>query len=115
MAVIAAICHAVAGGLDYLFTKLKTARKNPEIHHLAPIMTYFLILFAGTDISQRCGYRWIAEARYQALPSLSTAVVLLGAITASPISAAVVMSSVSGRSGISRCLLFRCSYLRPFW
>ncbi len=59
MAVIAAIsAMQVAGGLDYLVNQTeKLLRKNPKyITILAPIVTYFLTIFAGTgNISwQRC-------------------------------------------------------------
>lgn len=51
MAVIAAIsAMQVAGGLDYLVNQTeKLLRKNPKyITILAPIVTYFLTIFAGT-------------------------------------------------------------------
>lgn len=51
MAVIAAIsAMQIAGGLDYLVDQTeKLLRKNPKyITILAPIVTYFLTLFAGT-------------------------------------------------------------------
>lgn len=51
MAVIAAIsAMQVAGGLDYLVHQTeKLLRRNPKyITILAPIVTYFLTIFAGT-------------------------------------------------------------------
>lgn len=54
MAVIAAIsAMQIAGGLDYLVDQTeKLLRRNPKyITILAPIVTYFLTLFAGTGIS----------------------------------------------------------------
>lgn len=57
MAVIAAIsAMQVAGGLDYLVNQTeKLLRRNPKyITILAPIVTYFLTIFAGTgNISWR--------------------------------------------------------------
>lgn len=66
MAVIAAIsAMQVAGGLDYLVNQTeKLLRRNPKyITILAPIVTYFLTIFAGTgNISwQRCllSQKWL--------------------------------------------------------
>ncbi|ECC7086596.1 anaerobic C4-dicarboxylate transporter [Salmonella enterica] len=98
MAVIAAIsAMQVAGGLDYLVNQTeKLLRKNPKyITILAPIVTYFLTIFAGTGNISLATLPVIAEvAKEQGIKPcrpLSTAVVSAQiAITASPISAAVV-------------------------
>jgi len=110
MAVIAAIsAMQVAGGLDYLVNQTeKLLRRNPKyITILAPIVTYFLTIFAGTGNISLATLPVIAEvAKEQGIKPcrpLSTAVVSAQiAITASPISAAVVyMSSVLEGHGIS--------------
>ncbi len=98
MAVIAAIsAMQIAGGLDYLVDQTeKLLRKNPKyITILAPIVTYFLTLFAGTGNISLATLPVIAEvAKEQGIKPcrpLSTAVVAAQiGITASPISAAVV-------------------------
>ncbi len=103
MAVIAAIsAMQIAGGLDYLVDQTeKLLRKNPKyITILAPIVTYFLTLFAGTGNISLATLPVIAEvAKEQGIKPcrpLSTAVVAAQiGITASPISAAVVyMASI---------------------
>ncbi|HBO24454.1 MULTISPECIES: anaerobic C4-dicarboxylate transporter [unclassified Providencia] len=103
MAVIAAIsAMQIAGGLDYLVAQTeKLLRRNPKyITILAPIVTYFLTLFAGTGNISLATLPVIAEvAKEQGVKPcrpLSTAVVAAQiGITASPISAAVVyMASV---------------------
>lgn len=109
MAVIAAIsAMQVAGGLDYLVNQTeKLLRKNPKyITILAPIVTYFLTIFAGTGNISLATLPVIAEvAKEQGIKPcrpLSTAVVSAQiAITASPISAVVYMSSVMEGHGIS--------------
>lgn len=110
MAVIAAIsAMQVAGGLDYLVNQTeKLLRKNPRyITILAPLVTYFLTLFAGTGNISLATLPVIAEvAKEQGVKPcrpLSTAVVAAQiGITASPISAAVVyMSSVMEGHGVS--------------
>ncbi|TQI78386.1 anaerobic C4-dicarboxylate transporter DcuA [Serratia fonticola] len=110
MAVIAAIsAMQVAGGMDYLVQQTeKLLRKNPKyITILAPIVTYFLTIFAGTGNISLSALPVIAEvAKEQGVKPcrpLSTAVVSAQiAITASPISAAVVyMSSVMEGHGVS--------------
>ena len=69
MAVIAAIsAMQVAGGLDYLVHQTeKLLRRNPKyITILAPIVTYFLTIFAGTGnislatlpVAVRCLLQW---------------------------------------------------------
>ena len=110
MAVIAAISSMqVAGGLDYLVNQTeKLLRRNPKyITILAPIVTYFLTIFAGTGNISLATLPVIAEvAKEQGVKPcrpLSTAVVAAQiGITASPISAAVVyMSSVMEGHGVS--------------
>ncbi len=110
MAVIAAIsAMQVAGGMDYLVHQTeKVLRKNPKhITILAPIVTYLLTIFAGTGNISLSALPVIAEvAKEQGIKPcrpLSTAVVSAQiAITASPISAAVVyMSSVMEGHGVS--------------
>ncbi len=110
MAVIAAIsAMQVAGGMDYLVQQTeKLPRKNPKhITILAPLVTYFLTIFAGTGNISLSALPVIAEvAKEQGIKPcrpLSTAVVSAQiAITASPISAAVVyMSSVMEGHGVS--------------
>ncbi|MDL1378890.1 anaerobic C4-dicarboxylate transporter [Yersinia pestis] len=110
MAVIAAIsAMQVAGGMDYLVQQTeKLLRKNPKhITILAPLVTYFLTIFAGTGNISLSALPVIDEvAKEQGIKPcrpLSTAVVSAQiAITASPISAAVVyMSSVMEGQGVS--------------
>lgn len=110
MAVIAAIAAMqVAGGMDYLVRQTETLlRRNPRhITLLAPVVTYFLTIFAGTGNISLSALPVIAEvAKEQGIrPSrpLSTAVVAAQiAITASPISAAVVyMATVMEPHGVS--------------
>lgn len=98
MSVIGAItAMQVAGGLDYLVRIAeRILRKNPkQINFLAPTVTYFLTLFAGTGHTAFSMIPVIVEvAKEQDIkPSapLSLAVVSSQiAITASPVSAAVV-------------------------
>ncbi|MFO6423104.1 anaerobic C4-dicarboxylate transporter [Motilimonas sp. KMU-193] len=101
MSVIAAIAAMqVAGGLDYLVSLAeRLLRKNPkQVTFLAPIVTYVMTLFAGTGHTAFSTLPVIAEvAKEQGVrPSrpLSIAVVASQiAITASPISAALVLMS----------------------
>lgn len=101
MSVISCIAAMqVAGGLDYLVhIAEKILRKHPErITFLAPVVTYILTFFAGTGHTAFSTLPVIAEvAKEQGIrPSrpLSIAVVASQvAITASPISAAVVFTS----------------------
>ncbi|MEY4923202.1 MAG: anaerobic C4-dicarboxylate transporter dcuA [Pseudomonadota bacterium] len=110
MAVIAAIsAMQVAGGMDYLVQQTeRLLRKNPKhITIFAPLVTYFLTIFTGTGNISLSALPVIAEvAKEQGIKPcrpLSTAVVSAQiAITASPISAAVVyMSSVIKGYGVS--------------
>ncbi|GFH63465.1 MAG: anaerobic C4-dicarboxylate transporter DcuA [Candidatus Desulfovibrio kirbyi] len=99
--VIAAIATMqVAGGMDFLVAETeKLLRKNPKyITYFAPIVTYFMTIMAGTGHTAFSTLPVIAEvAKEQGIrPSrpLSIAVVSSQvAITASPISAAVVFFS----------------------
>lgn len=101
MAVIAAItAMQVAGGLDYMVQVAeRILRKNPKhINYLAPTVTYALTLLAGTGHTAFSMIPVIVEvAKEQNIrPSapLSIAVVASQiAITASPVSAAVVFMS----------------------
>ena len=101
MSVITAIAAMqVSGGMDYsVKKKKKLLRKHPkQITFLAPVVTYFMTLFAGTGHTAFSTLPVIAEvAKEQGIrPSrpLSIAVVASQvAITASPISAAVVFFS----------------------
>lgn len=110
MAVIAAIAAMqVAGGMDYLVNLAeRLLRKHPRhITFLAPLVTYGMTLFAGTGHTAFSTLPVIAEvAKEQGIrPSrpLSVAVVASQiAITASPISAAVVfLAGVIEPQGIS--------------
>ncbi len=102
MSVIASIAAMqVAGGMDYLVSLAeRLLRSKPKyITYLAPIVTYFMTLLAGTGHTAFSTLPVIAEvAKEQGIrPSrpLSIAVVASQvAITASPISAAVVLMSV---------------------
>lgn len=99
--VIAAIsAMQLAGGLDYLVQIAeRVLRKNPKhINYLAPIVTYVLTIFAGTGHTAFSMIPVIVEvAKEQHIkPSapLSIAVVASQiAITASPVSAAVIYMS----------------------
>lgn len=101
MSVIAAIAAMqLAGGLDYMVQIAeKILRKNPKyINYLAPTVTYILTLLAGTGHTAFSMIPVIVEvAKEQNIkPSapLSVAVVASQiAITASPVSAAVVYMS----------------------
>lgn len=101
MSVIAAIAAMqVAGGMDYLVNLAeKLLRKHPKyITFLAPVVTYVMTIFAGTGHTAFSTLPVISEvAKEQGVrPSrpLSIAVVASQiAITASPISAAVVFTA----------------------
>lgn len=101
MSVIAAIsAMQLAGGLDYLVSVAeKILRKNPKkINYLAPTITYFLTILAGTGHTAFSMIPVIVEvAKEQNIKPkapLSLAVVSSQiAITASPVSAAVVYLS----------------------
>jgi anaerobic C4-dicarboxylate transporter DcuA len=101
MSVIAAIAAMqVAGGLDYLvYLAEKLLRKNPKyITFLGPAVTYFLTIFAGTGHTAFSALPVIAEvAKEQGVkPSVPLSISVVSsqiAITASPVSAAVVFMS----------------------
>ncbi|MDR2790475.1 MAG: anaerobic C4-dicarboxylate transporter [Campylobacteraceae bacterium] len=101
MSVIAAIAAMqVAGGLDYLVHLAeKILRKHPKyITFLGPTVTYFLTIFAGTGHTAFSALPVIAEvAKEQGIkPSVPLSVSVVAsqiAITASPVSAAVIFMS----------------------
>lgn len=110
MTVIAAIAAMQrAGGMDYLVhVAERVLRKNPrQVTYLAPLVTYLMTLFAGTGHTAFSTLPVIAEVAKEGhvRPSrpLSIAVVASQlAITASPISAAVVfMASIMEPLGVS--------------
>lgn len=98
MSVIAAIAAMqLAGGLDYMVQVAeKILRKNPKyINYLAPTVTYFLTFLAGTGHTAFSMIPVIVEvAKEQNIkPSAPLSVAVVSsqiAITASPVSAAVV-------------------------
>ncbi len=98
MSVIAAIAAMqVAGGLDWMVDKAeKFLRRNPSrITFYAPIVTYLMTLFAGTGHTAFSTLPVISEvAKEQGIrPSRPLSIAVIAsqiAITASPISAAVV-------------------------
>ena len=99
--VIAAIsAMQLAGGLDYLVQIAeRILRSNPKyINYLAPIVTYVLTIFAGTGhtaVSMIPGIVEVAKGqKIRPVVPLSIAVVSSQiAITASPVSAAVIYMS----------------------
>jgi anaerobic C4-dicarboxylate transporter DcuA len=101
MSVIAAIAAMqVAGGLDFLVHQAeKLLRKNPKyITFLGPAVAYFLTIFAGTGHTAFSVLPVIAEvAKEQGVkPSVPLSISVVSsqiAITASPVSAAVVFMS----------------------
>jgi anaerobic C4-dicarboxylate transporter DcuA len=98
MGVIAAIAvMQEAGGLDYLVqVAARVLKKNPKyITFLAPVVTYWMTLFAGTGHTAFLALPVIAEvAKKEGIrPSRPLAIGTVAsqiAITASPISAAVI-------------------------
>jgi anaerobic C4-dicarboxylate transporter DcuA len=98
MSVIAAIATMqVAGGLDYLVQLAeRILRSNPKyITFLAPLVTYTMTIFAGTGLTAFSTLPVIAEVakREGIRPSRPLSIATIAsqiAITASPISAAVV-------------------------
>ncbi len=110
MAVISAVAAMqVAGGLDYLvYLAEKILRKNPKyITFYAPLVTYLMTLLAGTGhtafstlpvIAEVAKEKGIRPSRPLAIATVASQV----AITASPISAAVVFfASELEKVGIS--------------
>ena len=98
MSVISAIAAMqVAGGLDYMVQVAeRILRRNPKyITFLAPVVTYAMTIFAGTGLTAFSTLPVIAEvAKEQGIrPSRPLAIATVAsqiAITASPISAAVI-------------------------
>ncbi|RDU58948.1 anaerobic C4-dicarboxylate transporter [Helicobacter marmotae] len=101
MSVIAAIAAMqLAGGLDYMVQIAeKILRKNPKyINYLAPAVTYFLTFLAGTGHTAFSMIPVIVEvAKEQNIkPSAPLSIAVVSsqiAITASPVSAAVIYMS----------------------
>lgn len=101
MAVIAAIsAMQIAGGLDYLVQIAeRILRSNPKyINYLAPTVTYLLTILAGTGHTAFSMIPVIVEvAKEQNIkPSVPLSIAVVSsqiAITASPVSAAVVFMS----------------------
>jgi len=101
MGVISAIAAMqAAGGLDYLVQiAAKILKRNPKyITFLAPVVTYLMTLFAGTGHTAFSTLPVIAEVAKRAgvRPSRPLSIATVAsqiAITASPISAAVVFFS----------------------
>ena len=101
MSVIAAIsAMQLAGGLDYLVQIAeRILRSNPKyINYLAPTVTYFLTILAGTGHTAFSMIPVIVEvAKEQNIkPSAPLSIAVVSsqiAITASPVSAAVVYTS----------------------
>jgi anaerobic C4-dicarboxylate transporter DcuA len=109
MSVIAAIAAMqAAGGLDYLVQIAeRILRRNPKhVTYLAPLVTYVMTLFAGTGHTAYSTLPVIAEVakRGGVRPSRPLSIATVAsqvAITASPISAAVVfLSSVLEEAGV---------------
>ncbi|CAO98033.1 anaerobic C4-dicarboxylate transporter [Erwinia tasmaniensis] len=114
MAVIAAIAAMqVAGGMDYLVSLAeRLLRRHPRyITLLAPLVTYLMTLLAGTGHTAFSTLPVIAEvAKEQGVrPSRPLSIAVIAsqiAITASPISAAVVfMAGILEPKGISYLML----------
>lgn len=123
MGVIAAIAAMQeAGGLDYLVNIAeKVLKSNPKhITFLAPIVTYTMTLFAGTGHTAFSTLPVIAEVakREGIRPSRPLAIATVAsqiAITASPISAAVVFfASELGEFGIDYVQLLMISIPSSF-
>ncbi len=101
MSVIAAIATMqVAGGLDFMVQLAeRVLRSNPKyITFLAPVVTYFMTLFAGTGHTAFSTLPVIAEVAKETgiRPSRPLSIATVAsqiAITASPISAAVIFFS----------------------
>ena len=101
MSAIAAICALqLAGGLDYLVRIAESIlRKNPKhINYLAPTVTYFLTILAGTGHTAFSMIPVIVEvAKSENIkPSVPLSIAVVASqigITASPVSAAVVAMS----------------------
>lgn len=110
MSVIGAIAAMqVAGGMDYLVHLAeKVIRSNPKhITYLGPTVTYVLTLFAGTGHTAYSVIPVIVEVAKEEniKPSLPLSIAVVAsqvAITASPVSAAVIaMSGILEKSGVT--------------
>lgn len=110
LAVIACIgAMEAAGGLDYLVSVTeRILRRNPKrITFYAPIVTYLMTVFCGTGTVAFSSLPVIAEVAKEtgvrpSRPMSIAAVASQVAITASPISAAMVaMSSIAEEYGVS--------------
>jgi len=123
MSVIAAIAAMqVAGGLDYMvFLAEKVLRSNPKyITFLAPVVTYTMTVFAGTGLTAFSTLPVIAEIAKEkgVRPSRPLAIATVAsqiAITASPISAAVIFfASELEKLGVSYLQLLMISIPSSF-
>ena len=98
--IIASVISAIsamqlAGGLDYLvYIAEKILYKNPKyINYLAPLVTYVLTIFAGTGHTAFSMIPVIVEVAKGIRPSVPLSIAVVAsqiAITASPVSAAVI-------------------------
>lgn len=123
MSVIAAIAAMqAAGGMDWLISLTdRLLRKNPKrITQLAPAVTYMLTLFAGTGHTAFAALPVITEVAKEnkirpSRPLSISVVASQMAITASPISAAVVfMASILEPMGIGYLTLLSISIPSTF-
>lgn len=110
MSVISAIAAMqIAGGMDYLVSLAeKILRKHPDkITLLAPLITYFMTLLAGTGHTAFSTLPVIAQVakEQQVRPSRPLSISVIAsqiAITASPVSAAMVFfASIMEPKGVS--------------
>lgn len=123
MSVIAAIATMqVAGGLDYMvYLAEKILRRNPkQITFYAPVVTYMMTLLAGTGHTAFSTLPVIAEVAKETgiRPSRPLSIATVAsqiAITASPISAAVIFfSSELEKIGVSYIQLLMISIPSSF-
>lgn len=107
MAVVAAAaCMQAAGGLDYLIGIAEAIlRKNPQhITFMAPIVTYFFTVFAGTG-----------HVAYSVLPVISEVARRTGVRPERPLGIAVIASQFSiVASPISAAVVAMVGYVEPF-
>jgi anaerobic C4-dicarboxylate transporter DcuA len=123
MSVIAAIAAMqVAGGLDFMVHLAeKVLRSNPRyITFIAPVVTYTMTMFAGTGLTAFSTLPVIAEVAKETgvRPSRPLAIATVAsqiAITASPISAAVIFfASELEKVGVSYVQLLMISIPSTF-
>jgi anaerobic C4-dicarboxylate transporter DcuA len=123
MSVIAAIAAMqVAGGLDFMVHLAeKVLRSNPRyITFIAPVVTYTMTMFAGTGLTAFSTLPVIAEVAKETgvRPSRPLAIATVAsqiAITASPISAAVIFfASELEKGGVSYVQLLMISIPSTF-